>query len=83
VTNSLRIPTTGKFGTALAAVILALAAPVAWAQAAKNAVESINFSSVQGGKILVKVGLKEPLAAVRRASRSPTRRASRSTCPTR
>ena len=36
-----------------------LAAPLAWAQgAAKNAVESINFSSIQGGKILVKVGLE-------------------------
>ena len=48
----------------LAAWILALAAPFAWAQgAAKNAVESINFSQIQGGKIIVKVGLKEPLAA--------------------
>lgn len=64
MTNSLRIPTTGKFGAALAAVFLALAAPVAWAQAAKNAVESIDFSSVQGGKILVRIGLKEPLAAI-------------------
>ena len=27
-------------------------------------VESINFSSIQGGKILVKVGMKEPLAAL-------------------
>ena len=50
-------------GTALAAAALVLAAPLAWAQAAaaKNAVESINFSSVQGGKIVVKVGLKEAL----------------------
>jgi type IV pilus assembly protein PilQ len=64
VKNTLRIPTTGRLGVALAAFALALAAPLAWAQgSAKNAVESINFSSVQGGKILVKVGLKEPLAA--------------------
>jgi type IV pilus assembly protein PilQ len=62
VTNTLRIPTPGKFGSALAAVILALAAPLAWAQTAKNAVESVDFSSVQGGKIIVRVGLKEPLA---------------------
>jgi type IV pilus assembly protein PilQ len=62
VTTTLRIPT--KFGATLAAIALVLAAPLAWAQgAAKNAVESINFSSVQGGKILVKVALKEPLAA--------------------
>ena len=48
----------------LAAWILALAAPFAWAQSApKNSVESINFSQIQGGKIIVKVGLKEPLAA--------------------
>ncbi|HUP96522.1 MAG TPA: type IV pilus secretin PilQ [Usitatibacter sp.] len=58
--KTLRIPT---FGTALAALALVLAAPIAWAQGAKNAVESVNFSSVQGGKILVKIGLKEPLAA--------------------
>ena len=58
----LRIPTPGKLGAALAASMLALAAPLAWAQAtAKNAVEAISFSSVQGGKILVKVALKEPL----------------------
>jgi type IV pilus assembly protein PilQ len=56
---------TGKLGTALAALALVLAAPVAWAQGpAKNAVESINFSSIQGGKIIVKVGLREPLAMV-------------------
>jgi type IV pilus assembly protein PilQ len=62
VTTTLRIST--KFGATLAAIALVLAAPLAWAQgAAKNAVESINFSSVQGGKILVKVALKEPLAA--------------------
>ena len=39
-------------------------APVAWAQgSAKNAVESINFSQVQGGKIIVKVGMKEALTS--------------------
>ncbi|HLX23162.1 MAG TPA: type IV pilus secretin PilQ [Usitatibacter sp.] len=55
----------GNIGTALAALALVLAAPLAWAQAgAKNSVDSINFSQVQGGKIIVKVGLKEPLAAV-------------------
>jgi len=55
---------TPKLGAALAALALALAAPLAWAQgAAKNAVEAINFSSVQGGKILVKVDLKDPLTA--------------------
>jgi type IV pilus assembly protein PilQ len=63
VTTTLRIPTS-NLGAALAALALALGAPLAWAQgAAKNAVEAINFSSVQGGKILVKVDLKEPLAA--------------------
>jgi type IV pilus assembly protein PilQ len=64
VTTTIRIATSGKLGAALAALALVLAAPLAWAQApAKNAVESINFSQVQGGKIIVKVGLKEPLAA--------------------
>jgi type IV pilus assembly protein PilQ len=64
VTTTIRIATSGKVGAALAALALALAAPLAWAQApAKNAVESINFSQIQGGKIIVKVGLKEPLAA--------------------
>ncbi|MGZ5110904.1 MAG: type IV pilus secretin PilQ [Usitatibacter sp.] len=65
MTTTLRIPTLGKLGAALTALALALAAPLAWAQAdAKNAVESVSFSSIQGGKILVKVGLKEPLASV-------------------
>ena len=64
MTTTIRIATSGKLGAALAALALALAAPLAWAQGtAKNAVESINFSQVQGGKIIVKVGLKEPLAA--------------------
>ncbi|MDQ3026566.1 MAG: type IV pilus secretin PilQ [Pseudomonadota bacterium] len=62
MTTTLRIPTS-KLGATLAAFVLALAAPLAWAQAQKNAVESINFSSIQGGKILVKIGLKEPLAS--------------------
>src|SRR5205085_2496463 len=34
-----------------------------WVQGAANAVESINFSQVQGGKIIVKVGLRDALAA--------------------
>ncbi len=64
MTTTIRIATSGKLGAALAALALVLATPLAWAQApAKNAVESINFSQVQGGKIIVKVGLKEPLAA--------------------
>ena len=67
--STLRIPTIGRIGTALAALVLALAAPVAWAQGAANAVESINFSQVQGGKIVVKVGLREPLATRHRVSR--------------
>ena len=50
---------------ALAAFAMALAAPLAWGQgAAKNAVESIDFASVQGGRIIVKVGLRQALAAV-------------------
>ena len=64
MTTTIRIATSGKLGAALGALALVLAAPLAWAQSpAKNAVESINFSQVQGGKIIVKVGLKEPLAA--------------------
>jgi type IV pilus assembly protein PilQ len=65
VTTTLRIPTLGKLGAALTALAFALAAPLAWAQTdAKNAVESVSFSSIQGGKILVKIGLKEPLSSV-------------------
>jgi type IV pilus assembly protein PilQ len=65
VTKTLQSPTFGSLGAALVALALVLAAPLAWAQgAAKNAVESINFSQAQGGKILVKIGLKEPLAAL-------------------
>jgi type IV pilus assembly protein PilQ len=64
VTTNLRIATPARLGAALAAFVVALAAPLAWAQAtAKNAVESVNFSSIQGGKVLVKIGLKEPLPA--------------------
>jgi type IV pilus assembly protein PilQ len=61
VTTTLRFPIS-KVGAALGALVLAVAAPLAWAQA-KNSVESVNFATVQGGKIQVKVGLKEPLAA--------------------
>ena len=64
MTTTLRNFTTGTLGAALAALALALAAPLAWAQAPRNAVESINFSQIQGGKIVVRVGLREPLAAV-------------------
>ena len=47
----------------IAALALALCAPLALAQgAAKNAIEAINFSSQQGGKVIVKVTLREPLA---------------------
>ncbi|MGE5093877.1 MAG: AMIN domain-containing protein, partial [Betaproteobacteria bacterium] len=61
--TTFRNPTRG-IAFALAAVALALAAPISWAQAAaRNAVESVTFSAVQGGKIVVRVGLKEPLAA--------------------
>jgi type IV pilus assembly protein PilQ len=63
--NFFRIRTYGALPAALTALALAFAAPLAWAQgAAKNVVESVSFSSVQGGKILVKVGMKEPLAAL-------------------
>ena len=65
IANVIRNRIAGVLPGALAALALALAAPLAWAQgAAKNSVESINFSSIQGGKILVKVGLKEPLKAL-------------------
>jgi len=63
VTTTFRNLTPGNFGAAIAALALVLAAPLAWAQAPKNAVESINFSTMQGGKIVVTVGMKEPLAA--------------------
>src|SRR5512135_1127644 len=57
--------TYGAIPAGLTALVLALSAPLAWAQgAAKNVVESISFSSIQGGKILVKVGLKDPLATL-------------------
>ena len=64
MTTNLRIPTPSRLGAALAAFVVALAAPLAWSQAtAKNAVETITFSATQGGKITVRVGLKEPLPA--------------------
>ena len=52
----------GLAAAALGAVALAIAAPAAWAQA-KNSVESLDFTAIAGGKVVVKVGLKEPLAA--------------------
>ncbi len=64
MTTTLRIPIPSRFLGALAAFALALAAPLAWGQGAKNAVESIDFASVQGGRIIVKVSLREPLKAV-------------------
>jgi type IV pilus assembly protein PilQ len=57
------IRTSAKLGAALGALAFALASPVAWAQA-KNALEAMSFSSVQGGKIIVKAQFKEPLKAV-------------------
>jgi type IV pilus assembly protein PilQ len=63
MTTSLRIPTPARLWAGLAAFALALATPLAWGQGAKNAVESIDFSSVQGGKIVVRIGMREPLAA--------------------
>jgi type IV pilus assembly protein PilQ len=63
--NFFRIRTSGALRAAVTALALAVAAPIAWAQgAAANVVESITFSSVQGGKILVKVSMKEALAEV-------------------
>ncbi len=65
MTTTLRIPILGRIAVNIAALAFALAAPLAWAQAgAKNSVDSINFSQTQGGKILVKVGMKEPLATL-------------------
>ncbi len=63
--NFFRIRTSGALRAAAMALALAFSAPLAWAQAAAaNVVESITFSSIQGGKILVKVAMKEALAAV-------------------
>ena len=45
------------------ALALALWAPLAAAQA-KNSLESMTFSSIQGGKIIVKAAFKEPLKGV-------------------
>ena len=56
--TTFRIPILGRMAANMAALVLALAAPLAWAQAGQNSVESINFSQTQGGKILVvKFGL--------------------------
>jgi type IV pilus assembly protein PilQ len=63
MTTSLRIPTPARLWAGLAAFALALATPLAWGQGAKNAVESIDFSSVQGGKIVVRIGMREALKA--------------------
>jgi type IV pilus assembly protein PilQ len=63
VITSLRIRTPGTLGVAFAALALLFSTPLAWAQA-RNAIESISFSSIQGGKIVVKVGLREALPAV-------------------
>ncbi|QJR08990.1 Type IV pilus biogenesis and competence protein PilQ [Usitatibacter rugosus] len=45
------------------ALALALWAPLAGAQA-KNSLESMTFSSIQGGKIIMKAAFKEPLKGV-------------------
>jgi type IV pilus assembly protein PilQ len=63
VTATFLIRTSAKLGAALGALAFALAAPLAWAQA-KNTLESMSFSSIQGGKIVVKASFKDPLAAV-------------------
>jgi type IV pilus assembly protein PilQ len=56
----------GNFAArALAALVLALCAPLVLAQdAPRNAIEAINFSSQQGGRVIVKVTLKDALAGV-------------------
>jgi type IV pilus assembly protein PilQ len=65
VTTTLRIHSPGRLALAAAALASALAAPLALAQgAAKNVVESVSFSSTQAGRIVVKVGLRDALAAV-------------------
>lgn len=63
MTATFLIRTSAKLGAAFGALAFALAAPLAWAQA-KNTLESMSFSSIQGGKIIVKANFKEPLAAV-------------------
>ncbi len=64
MTTTLRYRIPGKIGLVLAAAALALAAPRARSQdTGKNAVQSINFSSIQGGKVVVKIGLKDALPA--------------------
>ena len=64
MTTTLRIPSLGQLAAAFAAFALALAAPLAWAQGAKNVVESVTSSSTQAGRIVVKVGLRDALPAV-------------------
>ena len=64
MTTTLRLPAAGRIGSALAALAFACSASFAWAQdATKNAVESIDFASTQNGQVVVKIGLKQPLAA--------------------
>ena len=48
----------------VAFVLVALAPSAAHAQSARNALESINVTSLQGGKVLVKVSFKDALQAV-------------------
>ena len=57
------IRTSVKVLAVLGALAFALLPPLAWAQA-KNSLESMNFTSIQGGKIVVKATFKEPLKAV-------------------
>ncbi len=57
------IRSTAKLGAALGALVFAFLPPLAWAQA-KNTLETMTFSSVQGGKIIVKATFKDPLKAV-------------------
>ena len=54
-----------SLGACLVALLLtALAPSAAQAQSTRNALESINVSSLQGGKVLVKVNFKDALQAV-------------------
>ena len=52
---------------ALLAVLLAMAVPLAWAAeqaGAENSIQSIDYSALQGGGVLVKIGLKRPIQSV-------------------